>query len=121
VLVERLPRLDTAATPHADRGLRETISAANAPGVRTEILVTRRAGGDPELRAVRRSGIPYAILRPHPLVERMVLVAAPAEALAVSSGGTLRIVDTASVERAVTELAAGPARPPVSHTSRPAA
>ena len=37
----------------------------------------------------------------------IVLVAAPGEALPVSSDATLRIVDAASVERAVTELAAG--------------
>src|ERR1051325_6445055 len=37
----------------------------------------------------------------------IVLVAAPGETLPVSSDATLRIVDTTSVERAVTELAAG--------------
>ncbi len=52
----------------------------------------------------------------------IVLVAAPGEALPVSSDATLRIVDTAAVERAVTELAAGRiAGPAASYTSRPAA
>ena len=37
----------------------------------------------------------------------IVLVAAPGETLPVSSDATLRIVDTTSAERAVTELAAG--------------
>lgn len=90
VLVESVPRLDAAAR-RADRGLREIISAANAPGVRTAIIVTPRADADPELRAVRRSGIPYAILRPHPLVERSTepvlvprdLASAPAGAITV--------------------------------------
>lgn len=52
----------------------------------------------------------------------IVLVAAPGEALPVSSDATLRIVDIASVERAVTELAAGRlADAAASRTSRPAA
>lgn len=89
VLVESVPRLNEAW--RADRSLREIISAANAPGVRTAMLVTPRPDADPELRAVRRSGIPYAILRPHPLVEQsteLVLVprdlaSAPAGAITV--------------------------------------
>jgi hypothetical protein len=90
VLVEGVLRLDdAAAAQRPDRGLREILSAANAPGVRTAVIVTPRADGDPELRAVRRSGIPYAILRPLPLVERsteLVLVprdmaSAPAAAI----------------------------------------
>lgn len=52
----------------------------------------------------------------------IVLVAASGEALPVSSDTTLRIVDTASVERAVTELAAGQLANAVrSPTSRPTA
>lgn len=52
----------------------------------------------------------------------IVLVAGPGETLPVSSDATLRIVDTASVERAVTELAAGHlARAVRSPTRRPAA
>jgi hypothetical protein len=67
MLVEALPRM-TATASASERDLRELISAANAPGVRSAILVTPRP--DAELRAVRRSGIPYAILRPLPIVER---------------------------------------------------
>ena len=69
------------------------VSAANAPGVRAAILVTPRADGDVELRAVRRSGIPSTIVRPMPIFERVagteerVLVArelaAPASAVTV--------------------------------------
>ena len=85
VLIESVPRLDDAR--RADRGLREIISAANAPGVRTAILVTPRPDADPELRAVRRSGIPYAILRPHPLVERSTeLVLVPRELASAQAG-----------------------------------
>jgi hypothetical protein len=52
----------------------------------------------------------------------IVLVAARGEALPVSSDATLRIVDTASVERTVTELAAGQLGGAMgSPTSRPAA
>lgn len=52
----------------------------------------------------------------------IVLVAAPGETLPVSSDATLRIVDTASVERAVTELAAGHFASAVrSPSNRPAA
>lgn len=52
----------------------------------------------------------------------IVLVSAPGEALPVSSDATLRIVDTAEVERAVTELAAGRlAGAGMSPRSRPAA
>jgi hypothetical protein len=69
VLVEPLPRRAGTASA-SDRGLREIISAANAPGVRSVIIVTPRPDADAELRAVRRSGIPYTILRPLPVVER---------------------------------------------------
>jgi hypothetical protein len=68
VLIEPLPRFG-APPPTHERALRELISAANAPGVRTAIVVTSRPDADPELRAVRRSGIPYTILRPLPLVD----------------------------------------------------
>jgi hypothetical protein len=71
MLVESLPRV-TATASASERGLREIISAANAPGVRSAIIVTPRpdADADAELRAIRRSGIPYTILRPLPVVER---------------------------------------------------
>jgi hypothetical protein len=69
ILVEPLPRVGATASA-SERGLREIISAANAPGVRNAIIVTPRPDADAELRAVRRSGIPYAILRPMPVVER---------------------------------------------------
>lgn len=69
LLAEPLPRAGTSA-PAPERGLRDLIAAANAPGVRSAILLTPRADADAELRAVRRSGIPYTILRPLPLVER---------------------------------------------------
>lgn len=69
VLVEPLPRVATTASA-SDRGLREIISAANVPGVRSAIIVTSRPDADAELRATRRSGIPYTILRPLPVVER---------------------------------------------------
>lgn len=69
ILVESLPRV-TAMASASERGLREIISAANAPGVRSAILVTPRLDADAELRAVRRSGIPYTILRPLAVVER---------------------------------------------------
>lgn len=68
MLVEPLPRVAQTASA-SDRGLREIISAANAPGVRSAIIVTPRPDADAELRAVRRSGIPYTIVRPLPLVE----------------------------------------------------
>ncbi len=52
----------------------------------------------------------------------IVLVAAPGEVLPVPSDAALRIVDTASVERAATELAAGRlADAAVSRSRRPAA
>jgi hypothetical protein len=92
VLVESVPRLDDAAAARrADRGLREIISAASAPGVRTAILVTPRADADPELRAVRRSGIPYAILRPHPLVEPSTEPVLVPRALASASAGAITV------------------------------
>ncbi|HTR54602.1 MAG TPA: hypothetical protein VMJ10_28115 [Kofleriaceae bacterium] len=69
MVVESLPRV-TATASASERGLRELISAANAPGVRSAIIVTPRPDADAELRAVRRSGIPYTILRPLPIVER---------------------------------------------------
>jgi hypothetical protein len=69
ILVEPLPRVVATASA-SERGLREIISAANAPGVRSAIIVTPRPDADAELRAVRRSGIPYTILRPLPVVER---------------------------------------------------
>jgi hypothetical protein len=87
ILVESLPRLATAAAaseralPHAatasECGPREIISAANAPGVRSAIIVTPRPDADAELRAVRRSGIPYTILRPLAVVDRVRDPAAP--------------------------------------------
>lgn len=67
MLVEPLPRVAASAS---ERSLREVISAANAPGVRSAVIITRRPDADAELRAVRRSGIPYTILRPLPVVER---------------------------------------------------
>jgi uncharacterized protein YbjT (DUF2867 family) len=72
MLVESLPRVATTASERAAsrRGLREIIAAANAPGVRSAIIVTPRPDDDAELRAVRRSGIPYTILRPPAVVER---------------------------------------------------
>ena len=57
VLVEPLPRAGATASA-SGHGLREIISAASAPGVRSAILVTPRPDADAELRAVRRSGIP---------------------------------------------------------------
>jgi hypothetical protein len=51
----------------------------------------------------------------------IVLVAAPGEALPVPSDATLRIVDTGSAERAVTELAAGPLAGSAASHRRPAA
>jgi hypothetical protein len=69
VLVEPLPRVGATASA-SERGLREIISGANMPGVRSAIIVTPRPDADAELRAVRRSGIPYTILRPLPVVER---------------------------------------------------
>ena len=69
ILVEPLPRVGATASA-SERGLREIISAANAPGVRSAIIVTPRPDADAELRAVRRSGIPYTILRPLPVVEQ---------------------------------------------------
>ena len=69
ILVEPLPRVGATASA-SERGLREIISAANAPGVRSAIIVTPRPDADAELRAVRRSGIPYTIIRPLPVVER---------------------------------------------------
>ena len=70
ILVEPLPRVGaTASASASERGLREIISAANAPGVRSAIIVTPRPAADAELRAVRRAGIPYTILRPLPVVE----------------------------------------------------
>jgi hypothetical protein len=68
VLVEPLPRVAATAST-SERGLREIISAANAPGVRSAVIVTPRPDADAELRAVRRSGIPYTILRPLRVVE----------------------------------------------------
>src|ERR1044071_8319681 len=68
ILVESLPRV-TATASASERGLREIISAANAPGVRSAIIVTPRPDADADLRAVRRSGIPYTILRSLPVVE----------------------------------------------------
>ena len=69
ILVEPLPRVAATASA-SERGLREIISAANAPGVRSAIIVTPRPDADAELRAVRRSGISYTILRPLPVIER---------------------------------------------------
>jgi hypothetical protein len=69
MLVEPLPRVAATASA-SERGLREIISAANAPGVGSAIIVTPRLDADPELRAIRRSGIPYTILRPLPVIER---------------------------------------------------
>jgi hypothetical protein len=69
VVVEPLPRVARAASA-SERGLREIISAANAPGVESAIIVTPRPDADAELRAVRRSGIPYTIVRPLPVLER---------------------------------------------------
>lgn len=69
ILVEPVPRVGATASA-SERGLREIISAANAPGVRSAIIVTPRPDADAELRAVRRSGIPYTILRPPPVIER---------------------------------------------------
>lgn len=69
ILVEPLPRVGAPASA-LESGLREIISAANAPGVRSAIIVTPRPDADAELRAVRRSGIPYTILRPLPVVEQ---------------------------------------------------
>jgi hypothetical protein len=51
----------------------------------------------------------------------IVLVTAPGEALPVSSDATLRIVDVGSVERVVTELAAGQLSGAVWDPDRPAA
>lgn len=69
MFVEPLPRVAAKASA-SERGLREIISAANAPGVRSAIIVTPRPDVDAELRAVRRAGVPYTILRPLPVVER---------------------------------------------------
>jgi hypothetical protein len=76
MLVEPLPRV-TAPASASERGLRAILSAANAPGVRRAIIVTPRPDADAELRAVRRAGIPYAILRPLPVVEQATAAEKP--------------------------------------------
>jgi len=120
VLIEPLPRFDASAPPSAsapppphehERGLRALISAANAPGVRTAIIVTARPDADPELRAVRRSGIPYTILRPLPLVDpvrepaRRVLV--PRQVAAEPAAAVTHDVVTAAVLDALDGAACG--------------
>lgn len=44
------------------------VRAAQRPGVRALVLV---ASGEVDLRPVRRSGVPYAVLRPAPLLEAL--------------------------------------------------
>lgn len=70
-------------------------------GLRPELIVidawSRGCAGTTIAAGLRDLGIAIPI----------VLVAAPGEVLPVPSDATLRIVDTGSVERAVTELAAG--------------
>jgi hypothetical protein len=98
IAVEELPRV-AAPAPATGRGLRDVISAANAPGVRDVIIVTSRPDDDAELRAVRRSGIPYTILRPSPIFEwaaspgARVLVARELSSAPASAVSSERVVE----------------------------
>jgi hypothetical protein len=74
VFVESLARFHTDATPRVDGwsdpgALAEMVPAASAPSVRRVIVATPRPDDDPGLRELRRSGAPYVILRPVPLLD----------------------------------------------------
>jgi hypothetical protein len=66
--VEELPRL-AGPPPAPPQPLTDLVEAAEAPSVRRVILVTARDDLDEDLRLLRRSGVPYLILRPAPLLE----------------------------------------------------
>ena len=66
--VEELPRFG-GPPPVAPQPLSDLVEAAEAPSVRRVILVTPRDDLDEDLRLLRRSGAPYLILRPAPLLE----------------------------------------------------
>jgi hypothetical protein len=70
VLIEELPRFYADAAPRGG-GLAEVVRAASAPSVRRVIVATARPDDDPLLRELRRSGAPYVILRPVPLLDAM--------------------------------------------------
>jgi len=108
MLVEPLPRV-TAPAPASERGLREIISAANAPGVRRAIIVTPRPDADAELRAVRRAGIPYTILRPLPVVEQATAAQKPVLVTRELAGAPAVAVTAAMVVEAVVGVLDGSA------------
>lgn len=66
--VEELPRLG-GPPPATPLPLDDLIEAAEAPSVRRVLLVTARDDVDDGLRALRRSGAAYLVLRPAPLLE----------------------------------------------------
>jgi len=66
--IEELPRLG-GPPPAAPQPLVDLIEAAEAPSVRRILLVTGRDDLDDDLRRLRRSGAPYLVLRPPPLLE----------------------------------------------------
>jgi hypothetical protein len=74
VFVDGLARFHADAAPGVDGGaevgaLAEVVRAASAPSVRRVIVATTRPDDAPDLRALRRSGAPYVILRPVPLLD----------------------------------------------------
>jgi hypothetical protein len=73
--IEPIPRAGTPAP--APRDLAPVLSAVTAAGCRLLVLVTAQAPGDPGPRALRRSGVPYVIVRAPRLVD---LAAPPASA-----------------------------------------
>lgn len=89
-LIEGLRRPGTDAPPPWP--IEPAIRAALGAGVGRFVVVTSRADGDPELVRLRRSGLPYAIVR----APCAIGLAAPADALA----GRRVYVSRAAVDRA---------------------
>ncbi|HVY45309.1 MAG TPA: hypothetical protein VHB21_05490, partial [Minicystis sp.] len=69
VVVEPVARKGAEPAAADDVLLREAIAACNGPTVKALFLVTCRAEDDETLRALRRAGVPYLVLRPAPLFE----------------------------------------------------
>jgi hypothetical protein len=109
VLVEPLPRVADTASALERGSLREVISAANAPGVQSAIIVTPRPDANAELRAIRRSGIPYIIVRPLPVLERAHEPATPVLVARELAGAPARAVTTDMVVEFVVGLLDGSA------------
>ena len=83
--------------------LQAVLGAMNAPGRRRLVIVVEDSGAEEPLREVRKSGVPYVVLRIPPLIESigMKLRGAPSQRWWLPSDLRKRVVSAAAVAKAI--------------------